>query len=84
MRTINASELKARCLALLDEVAATREPITILKRGRPVAQLTPALFADEGYAQDELRGGVQELGDIESPVLPASAWEGASEAVQGG
>ena len=69
-------------MALLDEVTTTRQPITIPKRGRPVAQLTPPLFPDEGYPQDGLRGSVQELGDIESPVLPASAWEGASEAVQ--
>lgn len=74
MRTVNASEFKTRCLTLLDEVTATREPITILKRGRPVAQPTP---------QDELRGSVQEWQDIESSVLPASAWETASEAAQG-
>ena len=84
MRTINASELKDRCLALLDEVTATREQITILKRGRAVAQLTPVLFPDEGYRQDDLRGSVQERQDIESPVLPASEWEAASDAAQGG
>ena len=76
--TINASEFKARCLALLDHVNSTREPITILKRGRPVAQLTPPLLPEQGYPQDELRGSVQVLGDIESPVLPASAWEAES------
>ena len=83
MRTVNASEFKTRCLTLLDEVTATREPVTILKRGRPVAQLTPVLSRDEGYPQDELRGSVQEWQDIESSVLPASAWETASEAAQG-
>ena len=81
MTTINASEFKARCLALLDEVNATREPITILKRGRAVAQLTPPLLPDKGYPQDELLGSVQVLGDIESPVLPASAWEAESSEV---
>ena len=75
MQSINASEFKTRCLGLLDHVHATREPITILKRGRPVAQLTPPLLPEEGYPQDELRGSVQVLGDIESPVLPPSAWE---------
>lgn len=79
MTTINASEFKSRCLALLDEVNATREPITILKRGRPVAQLMPPLLPDEGFPQDELRGSARELGDIESPVLPASAWEVESD-----
>ena len=78
MRDLNASEFKARCLALLDHVHATRESITILKRGKPVAQLTPPLMPDEGYPQDELRGSVQVLGDIESPMMPPSAWEAES------
>ena len=78
MRSINASEFKARCLALLDHVHASRESITILKRGRPVAQLSPPLLPEEGYPQDELRGSVQVLGDSESPALPPSAWEAES------
>ena len=78
MMGIHASEFKARCLALLDHVNATRESITILKRGQPVAQLTPPLLPEQGYPQDELRGSVQVLGDIESPVLPPSGWEAES------
>jgi len=78
MMDINASEFKARCLALLDHVHATRESITILKRGKPVAQLTPPLMPEEGYPQDELRGSVQVLGDIEAPVMAPSAWEAES------
>jgi prevent-host-death family protein len=42
VRTISASEFKARCLAMLDEVAATGEEIVITKHGRPVAQLSAA------------------------------------------
>ncbi len=78
MTTINPSEFTAHCLAPLDHVNSTREPITILKRGRPVAQLTPPRLPDEGVPQDALRGSVQEWGDIESPVLPPSAWEAES------
>lgn len=78
MMSINASEFEARCLALLDHVNSTRESIMILKRGRPVAQLTPPLLPEEGYPQDELRGSVQVLSDVESPVLPPSAWEAES------
>jgi prevent-host-death family protein len=40
--TIGAAEFKARCLEILDQVAAravTR--VTITKRGRPVAMLVP-------------------------------------------
>lgn len=40
-RTIKASEFKARCLELMDEVAQSREEIVITKRGRPVSRLVP-------------------------------------------
>jgi prevent-host-death family protein len=39
MQTISASQFKARCLALLDDVALTGEEIVVTKRGRPVARL---------------------------------------------
>ncbi len=38
---IKASEFKATCLALLDEVADHRAEYVITKRGRPVAKLVP-------------------------------------------
>lgn len=39
MREIKASEFKAKCLKLLDEVNETGEAIVITKRGKPVARL---------------------------------------------
>jgi prevent-host-death family protein len=72
MRTITASDLKATCLALLDEVSRTGEPVTITKRGRPVARLVPARQPD-GLA--ELGGTVEIVGDIIAPVLSPDAWE---------
>jgi prevent-host-death family protein len=38
---INAAEFKAKCLKLIDEVAATHEPLVITKRGKPLAKLVP-------------------------------------------
>ncbi len=38
---IPAGQFKARCLALLDEVAASGRRIVVTKRGRPVAQVIP-------------------------------------------
>lgn len=40
-REITATQFKARCLRLLDEVAETGQPLVITKRGRPVARLEP-------------------------------------------
>jgi prevent-host-death family protein len=41
VKHVKASEFKARCLQILDEVAETREPVVITKRGKPICQLTP-------------------------------------------
>ena len=37
MRTIKASEFKAKCLKIMDEVAETGETVLITKNGVPVA-----------------------------------------------
>jgi prevent-host-death family protein len=39
MQLIAASQFKAHCLSLLDDVALTGEEIVVTKRGRPVARL---------------------------------------------
>ena len=75
METINASDFKARCLAILDRLQATGEPVVILKRGRPVAELFPASGSPSRYPQSELAGTVREVGDVVGPVLPAEDWE---------
>jgi len=78
MRSIRASEFKAKCLAILDEVERTGEPVTILKRGRPVARLLPPARGEGKYPQDSLKGTVKILGDVIEPVLPAELWEAES------
>jgi prevent-host-death family protein len=75
VRTVRASDFKAKCLAILDEVERTGEPVTILKRGRPVARLVPPTRGQGKYPQDSLHGTVEILGDILEPVLPAEAWQ---------
>lgn len=40
-QTYQASTFKARCLALIDEVAATGDSVLVTKRGRPLARLVP-------------------------------------------
>ena len=66
-RTIKASEFKARCLQLMDEVADSGEEIVITKNGRLVSRLVPyrekpkTLFGID-------RGRIEILGDIVSPM----------------
>ena len=40
IRTMKASEFKAKCLGLMDEVAEKGGEIVITKNGKPVAKLT--------------------------------------------
>lgn len=77
MKSMSATEFKAKCLAVLDEVAETGEPVTILKRGREVATLVPPLAAGEPYPQHTLLGTVEirEGVDLTEPVLSPEAWE---------
>ncbi len=75
MRTLGASDFKAHCLAVLDEVARTGEAVTILKRGKPVARLLPAAGGGFGHPQKRLAGTIEILGDVIGPMLPADAWE---------
>ncbi|HLX11053.1 MAG TPA: type II toxin-antitoxin system Phd/YefM family antitoxin [Thermoanaerobaculia bacterium] len=78
MRDYSATEFKAKCLAILDEVARTGEPVVIRKHGRPVAQLGPATGIERGYPQHHLLGTVQITGDVLGPVLPSESWDAES------
>jgi prevent-host-death family protein len=66
-KQIPAGEFKAKCLALMDEVERTGQPLVITKRGRPVARLVPdtpprkSLFGS-------MRGSAVIKGDIISPL----------------
>lgn len=40
-RTIGAAEFKAVCLRIIDEMNRDHKPVTITKRGKPVAVLSP-------------------------------------------
>lgn len=71
---MKAAEFKAKCLAILDEVNRTGAPVTILKRGRPVARLIAATSSTRRFPQDDLVGTVEIVGDIDAPVLSPTAW----------
>jgi prevent-host-death family protein len=73
MRALKISEFKAKCLAVVDQVDGTGEPVTILKRGRAVARVVPAA-SGERFPQDSLAGSVEIVGDVLSPVLPERVW----------
>lgn len=74
MKQIPAGKFKTRCLAVMDEVQATGEPVLVTKYGKPVVKLVPAEMKDEsifGY----MVGKAKIVGDIISPVTPLEDWE---------
>lgn len=74
MRQMAAAEFKARCLRIMDDVSKKGEPVLITKKGRPVAKLVPV----EAPSDDVfgcLKGKLEILGDIESPILAPEDWE---------
>lgn len=66
-RVMAAAEFKARCLEVMDEVAATGEPIVLTKRGKPVAQIVPVAHKPETL-RGFLRGSVKSGKDVISPI----------------
>ena len=68
MQTVKASEFKAKCLALMDEVARTGEPLLITKKGKPVAELRPPSGARRKSPFGAHEGLVKILGDIVVPL----------------
>jgi prevent-host-death family protein len=64
---IPAGEFKARCLKLMDEVRASRRPVVITKRGKPVAKLVP-VEEEVPSLYGRLRGTVTIHGDIINPI----------------
>jgi prevent-host-death family protein len=77
-RVLSASEFKAKCLACLSEIEQRGEPITITKRGRPVAVLGPVKRA----ALKSPRGSWAKKGRIVGDIVDTSdlmTWEVASE-----
>ena len=71
-----ASRFKARCLALLDQVALDRVPLIITKRGKPIARLVPI---DETGAGRSTFGSIHLMAEGDAPYYSTDEpWE-ASE-----
>ena len=73
MKTITASEFKAKCLKFVDQVAETGETLVITKNGRPTAELGPV--NELGSAKKRVdslfglhKGHIRIKGDIISPL----------------
>ena len=74
MSTIQASEFKAKCLALMDQVAHTGQTIVITKNGKPVAELRAHRPPRAKSLIGLHKGRIAIRGDIISPA-GSRLWE---------
>lgn len=73
-RLMKASEFKARCLAVLDDVQDSGREVTITKHGRPVARLVPV------GERPSLRGSVTYNISDEDLIAPIpEVWDAEEE-----
>jgi len=61
-KTLSATEFKAKCLRILDELGP--QGVVVTKRGRPVAKVMPILTVDNSKLIGSMKGKVVVKGDI--------------------
>ncbi|HEY5378529.1 MAG TPA: type II toxin-antitoxin system Phd/YefM family antitoxin [Pseudolabrys sp.] len=67
-KIMKASEFKAKCLAVMDEVAATREAVVVTKNGVPIVELVPLEKKPNRDLVGLFKGDMVVKGDIVSPI----------------
>ena len=74
MRSMPVSAFKATCLAVLERVRVTGEPVLITKRGVPIAEVVPP---SRPAGPKRVLGGApgKILGDIVAPVVDPDEWD---------
>jgi len=77
MHEVAISEFKAKCLALLEQVRATKRPIRITRFGKPVAEIVPPSPAaiDREKWFGSMKDSMRITGDIVSPGNDLDEWE---------
>ena len=71
MDVLTVSKFKATCLAVVEQVAKSKQRVIITKRGKPIAELVPYEAETEPIP---LKDTVAFMGDIISPVA-LEDWE---------
>jgi prevent-host-death family protein len=69
MKKMAAGKFRTHCLAVMQDVQATGEPVVVTKRGAPVVKIVPVVW-DKDKLFGFMAGEFGITGDIESPVIP--------------
>ena len=75
MEDIAISKFKATCLAVLEQVRKTGQPIRVTRFGQPIAEIFPpgSLRAPRRFGARIRSGAI--LGDITGPISDESEWD---------
>jgi len=79
MEEIAISKFKATCLAVLEKVKKTGQPVLVTRFGHPVAQITPPPPAKRAVKFGTGVGSFTIHGDIVGPITDISDWEAARD-----
>jgi prevent-host-death family protein len=79
MEEIAISKFKATCLAVLERVRKTGQPILVTRFGHPVAKISPPEFGERIIRLGAGAGSLEILGDIVGPIGDESDWEAAQD-----
>lgn len=74
MKTMSITEFKAHALEIIDRIARTQEPLTITKRGKPIAEVVPHRASSKKPIPGKLSAFLVFEKDIVSP-LDKDLWE---------
>ena len=75
MEEIQISKFKATCLAVLDRVGKTRQPVLVTRFGKPVAQVLPPPSSPVGDWLGAMKDSGEIRGDLLTPAADLSEWE---------
>jgi len=77
MEEIGISKFRDTCLAVLERVRETRQPVLVTRRGKPIAKIVPPPPLSQGKPfVGSMIGTGRIVGDIVSPAIEES--EGAT------
>jgi prevent-host-death family protein len=81
MKTMQAGEFKAKCLAVMADVNLTGKPVLITKRGKPLARIVPVEELRVQERPEDIFGSLKHLFappystiGPDEPFIPASDW----------
>lgn len=70
---LSATEFKATCLKVMEDVRRSRKPVIVSKRGKPIVKIVPVDEQRRSPLFGYMKGTMNIVGDIVSP--DPEAWD---------